>query len=161
MKNRFFDVDNNIYLNSLYIIGIVAYAKETDTIEKIILKLYLIKYPKIMRDICTKCNIKIDKDLLFDFQYENLQSEMLKYSLRLHVDGLYDALAYLYSKRLINYDSRLNQITKTDIFEEIDLNTLPKNTKALSGIINKVFDELDINSIKKSIKLIERGYYGQ
>ena len=54
MKNRFFDVDNNIYLNSLYIVALMAYTKETDTIEKIMLELFLIKYPKIILNICIR-----------------------------------------------------------------------------------------------------------
>ena len=161
MKNRFFDVDNNIYLNSLYIVALMAYTKETDTIEKIMLKLFLIKYPKIILNICIKYDIKVEKNSLFDFQYDNLQSEMLKYSLRLHVDGLYDALAYLYSKKLINYDNKVNRIIKTDTFEKIDLEILPKNTKVLADTINQIFDQFDINTIKKSIKYIERSYYGQ
>lgn len=161
MKNRFFDVDNNIYLNSLYIIALLGYSKESDSIEKIMVKLYLLKYPKIMLDICDKYSIAIDKDLLFDFQYDNLQSEMMKYSLRLHVDGLYDALSYLYSKKLINYDSKLDCITKTDMFDEIDLVVIPESTKLLADIINKIFDEYDFNNIKSLIRLIERSYYGQ
>lgn len=161
MKNRFFDVDNNIYLNGLYIISIIAYANVADTIEKIMLKLYLIKYPKVLIDICTKYYIEVNKKLLFEFQYENLQSDMLKYSMRLHVDGIYDAVAYLYSKGLIIYDSKLNHITKTEIFREVDLLAIPDNTKILVKIVNELFDKHDVEELKKSIKLIERSYYGQ
>lgn len=161
MKNRFFDVDNNIYLNSLYIVALMAYNKEVDAIEKMMLKLYLMKNPKVYLGFCKKHSIKIDKRLLYDFQYNNLQSEMQKYSLRLHIDGFNEALSYLYSKGLINYDMKQNLVLKTHLFSEINLEELPQNLAKLSANINIIFDDYDVVTIKQSIEVIERSYYGQ
>ena len=161
MKNRFFDVDNNVYLNSLYIITLMIYQKESDSIERMMLELYLLKNPRVFLDIVAKYDLRIDKSILFGFQHDNLQSEMLKYSLRLHIDGFYEALSYLFSKGLINYDSKQNSITKTDLFTEINHMELPENIKGLADIINKLFDNIGTENLKKSIESIERGYYGQ
>ena len=161
MKNRFFDVNNNIYSNSLHIVLLLKYYKESESIDNMIIKLYLIKYPKILIDICRKYNIHVNYNLFSDFQYNNTQSQMLKYSLKLNVDGFYDALTYLYIKNLINYDIKNNLIIKTKKLDEIKLNEVPKSLILLVEIIDKLFNHYNVNEIRKSIRKNERSYYGK
>lgn len=161
MKNRFFDVDNSIYLNSLYIVTLMINKDEGSSIERLMLELYLMKNPKVFIEVSKKYKIEHCKNLYFDFEYENLQSEMLKYSLRLHTEGFYEALSYLYSKDLINYDSEQNRLNKARLFNDIDLQAIPTNITSLARTIDGIFNKYNIDDLRSSIELIERSYYGQ
>lgn len=149
MINRFFDIDNNVYLNSYYIyILMLDYQIEVD-INELIVKLYLLKYPKKLIDILKDKQIKIDNNLLKDYQINNIQSDMLKYSSTVYVDGFNEAISYLYSKEIIDYNISEGTIFKGYFYNYIDKENIDKNLINISKYINSITDIYGIEFIKQ------------
>ncbi|WP_148551774.1 hypothetical protein [Paraclostridium bifermentans] len=149
MINRFFDIDNNVYLNSYYIyILMLDYQFEID-INELIVKLYLLKYPKKLINILKDKGIKIEDDLLKDYQINNIQSNMLKYSSTVYVDGFNEAISYLYSKEIIDYNISEGTIFKGTFYNYIVKENVDKNLINISKYINSITDIYGIEFIKQ------------
>lgn len=149
MINRFFDIDNNVYLNSYYIyILMLDYQFEAD-INELIVKLYLLKYPKKLINILKDKGIKIEDDLLKDYQINNIQSNMLKYSSTVYVDGFNEAISYLYSKEIIDYNISEGTIFKGTFYNYIGKENVDKNLINISKYINSITNIYGIEFIKQ------------
>ncbi|CEQ11118.1 Uncharacterised protein [[Clostridium] sordellii] len=149
MINRFFDIDNNVYLNSYYIYILMLDYKREIGINELIVKLYLLKYPKKLINILKDKEIRIEDDLLKDYQINNIQSNMLKYSSTVYVDGFNEAISYLYSKEIIDYNISKGTIFKGNVYKYIDKENIDKNLINISKYINSIIDIYGIEFIKK------------
>lgn len=159
MQNRFFDIDDNIYLNSLYIISLLYNSSAEISIEKLLIEVYLFKFPKITCELLESVGDFSFNDILYDFQINNLQNHMQKYLFTIHATGFYEALAYLYSKNLLLYKVDFGSVSKTDLFNDINIKQIPDYLLKFASKIVNLIDKSDINLLTEQIKKIERSYY--
>ncbi len=132
MINRFFDIDNNVYLNSYYIYILMLDSKSEVYINELIVELYLLKYPKKLIEILKDKQVKIEDNLFENYQINNIQSNMLKYSSTIYVDGFNEAISYLYSKDIIDYNIANGSILKGEFYKQVAKKNIdPKLNKYL------------------------------
>jgi hypothetical protein len=156
MINRFFNIDNNVYLNSFYIISLMLDRDEPIRLDKLMISLYLLKYPSIFLRVVKFLNIEIESNILKKFQIQNIQSDMLRYSSRLYVEGFNEAIAYLYSKNITEYNSKNNSIYKTSIYEKIDKSKISSEIKLLTRHIQNIINAYEVDVLRESLYFIER-----
>jgi len=149
MENRFFDVDNNVYLNGLYLLTLIQQDDKFYGLDEINLKLFLMKNPAVMINVCGKLKIDISRDAYEEYQYVNLQADMSKYLLKIQVKGLMEVIIFLYSKGLVEFDYKKYVLRATEKCIEMDLKEVPEKIIMLARIINKIFETATIKDIKK------------
>lgn len=160
MENRFFDIDNNVYLNGLYLLVLIQEDDNFYGLDEINLKLFLMKNPAIMLNVCGKLKVDISNIGYEEYQYVNLQADMSKYLLKIQVKGLMEVISFLYSKGLIEFDCKKCVLCATKKCIEMDLREVPEKIIMLARIINKIFDKATVTDIKK-ILFVEGDYlYG-
>ena len=151
MQNRFFDIDNNIFFNGLYLLSLICNERKVYKLEEINLKLFLIKNPYIMLNVYEKLGISLSKDIFKEFQYFNLQADMSRYLLKVQVKGLLEALNFLYSKGLIEVNYQKKSMEPTLKCMQIDKNDIPDEIMLVSNRINELFETVIIKDIKKAL----------
>ena len=161
MENRFFDVNKSIYLNGLYILVLLKNLEKSIEMDKLLLGFYFMKYPKVLVDVAEKNKIQINTDCFQEYDLDNIESNMLKFSIRIHTEGLYDALAYLYSKDIISYLVSDDKVSKSIQFENIEFLQVPKNLIEAGASVIKVIEDVGVPKLKESINDLEREYYEQ
>lgn len=153
MGNRFFDIDNNVYLNGLYVVALIGMDEKTYKLGELNLKLFLIKNPYVFLNLCNNLAVQVNKDIFEQFQYCNLQAEMSKYILKVQVKGLLETLNFLYSKGLVQINYSKDMIQANVKCVELYQNEIPYKIKLVSNEINKLFDKVLIKDIKKALFL--------
>lgn len=161
MENRFFDVNKSIYLNSLYILVLLKNLKNSIEMEKLLIGFYFIKYPKVLVDVAEINKIKINTNCFQDYDLDNIETNMLKFSMRIHTEGLFDSLSYLYSKDIISYSGREDKVSKSLQFEKVDFLQVPKYLIEAGVSVIKVIEGVGVPKLKESIDDLERVYYEQ
>ncbi|WP_346911079.1 hypothetical protein [Faecalicatena orotica] len=156
MENRFFDIDNNVYLNGLYIAALLVNVTSTYKLEEINLKLFLMKNPSVLLNLCKYLDIPINRNIFEEFQYSNLQADMSKYLLKVQVSGLMETLNFLYSKGLIKLDYNKNMVSSTEKCQKLVNNEMPEKIRCIASKINELFTKRDMKSIKGTL-FIEKG----
>lgn len=161
MKNRFFDVNKSIYLNGLYILVLLKTIEKSIEMEKLLIGFYFMKYPKVLFDVAEKNQIKINTNCFQEYDLDNIETNMLKFSMRIHTEGLYDALSYLYSKDIISYSGSDDKVSKGLQFENIDFLQVPEYLIEAGASVNKVIEAMGVAKLKESINDLEKVYYEQ
>ena len=149
MENRFFDIDNNIYLNGLYVVALIGSEMNTYKIEVVNLKLYLLKNPNVFLNTCDNLRFSVDKSVFKQFQYSNLQADMNKYILKVQVKGLLETLNFLYSKGLVELNFERNKVKATEKCMKMYNIDVPEEIKYIAREINVLFENVAIKDIKK------------
>lgn len=160
MENRFFDIDNNVYLNGLYLVVLICGDNKNYKLEEINLKLFIMKNPHILLNVCEYLKIEISRELFYEYQYSNLQSEMTKYLLKVQVKGLIEAINFLYSKGLIEVNYQRNNLHATEKCIDMNLNEIPQNIIDVANKVNSIFQKITINDLKK-ILFVEGDYLNE
>lgn len=158
MENRFFDIDNNVYLNGLYIVALIYNDNKAYKLDEINLKLFLIKNPYIMLSVCRNLRIQIPKEIFAEYQYVNFQADMSKYLLKVQVKGLMETINFLYSKGLVDVDYKKGSLQATSKCMKMDLSTVPKRILSVADKINSIFEKVAIQDVKK-ILFVEGDLY--
>lgn len=149
MINRFFDIDNNVYLNSYYIYILMLDSKSEVYINELIVELYLLKYPKKLIEILKDKQVKIEDNLFENYQINNIQSNMLKYSSTIYVDGFNEAISYLYSKDIIDYNIANGSILKGEFYKQVAKKNIDQNLINISKYIHLIIDRYGIEVIRQ------------
>lgn len=149
MENRFFDIDNNVYLNGLYLVLLIRADDKEYKLDVINLKLFMMKNPHIMLNVCQNLGIEISKDMFDEYQYLNLQADMSKYLLKVQVKGLMEAINFLYSKGLVEANYQKGSLHATAKCIEMDLNRVPEKIINVANKVNSIFQEIAMKDIKK------------
>lgn len=161
MENRFFDVNKSIYLNGLYILVLLKNLEKSIEMEKLLIGFYFMKYPKVLVDVAEKNKIKINTNCFQEYDLDNIETNMLKFSMRIHIEGLYDALSYLYSKDIISYSGSDDKFSKSLQFENVDFLQVPEYLIEAGSSAIKVIEAVGVPKLKESINDLERVYYEQ
>lgn len=161
MENRFFDINKSIYLNGLYILVLLKNLEECIEMEKLLIGFYFMKYPKVLVDVAEKNEIKINTNCFQEYDLDNIETDMLKFSMRIHTEGLYDALSYLYSKDIISYSESDDKVSKSLQFQKVDFLQIPKYLIEEGASVIKVIEAVGVPKLKESINDLERVYYEQ
>ena len=161
MENRFFDVNKSIYLNGLYILVLLKNLEKSIEMEKLLIGFYFIKYPKVLVDVAEKNRFQIDTSCFQEYDLDNIESNMLKFSMRIHTEGLYDALSYLYSKDIISYSGSDDKVSKSLQFENVEFLQVPEYLIEAGASVIKVIEAMGVPKLKESINDLERVYYEQ
>lgn len=161
MENRFFDVNKSIYLNSLYILVLLKNLKNNIEIEKLLIGFYFMKYPKILVDVAERNKIKMNANSFQEYDLDNIETNMLKFSMRIHTEGLYDAISYLYSKDIISYSGSEDKVSKCLLFEKVNFLLVPEYLLEAGAAVIKVIEVVGVSKLKESINDLERVYYEQ
>jgi hypothetical protein len=149
MENRFFDIDNNVYLNGLYLVLLIRSEDKGYNWDEINLKLFLMKNPHIVLNVCRNLGIEIPRDLFKEYQYLNLQADMSKYLLKVQVKGLMDAINFLYSKGLAEVNYQKGNLHATAKCMKMDLEIVPEKLINVANKINSIFQEVTMKDLKK------------
>ncbi len=161
MENRFFDVNKSIYLNGLYILVLLKNLEKSIEMEKLLIGFYFMKYPKVLVDVAERYKIKINENCFQEYDLDNIETNMLKFSMRIHTEGLYDALSYLYSKDIISYSGSEDGVSKSLQFGKVDFLQVPEYLIEAGVSVIKVIEVVGVPKLKESINDLERVYYEQ
>lgn len=118
------------------------------------------KNPHILLNVCEYLKIEISRELFYEYQYSNLQSEMTKYLLKVQVKGLMEAINFLYSKGLIEVNYQRNNLHATEKCIDMNLNEIPQNIIDVANKVNSIFQKITINDLKK-ILFVEGDYLNE
>lgn len=149
MNNRFFDINRNIHLNSIYIFILLLESDGPKNIEDLMLGTYLLKYPEQILRVSSKINTKIDENLFESYQIKNIQSSISKYSSKVNVDGFYEAIHYLYSKNMIDYEIDNKSVERTRLYDSVDITSISIKTIKVARYINAIIQEYGQDNIIK------------
>lgn len=151
MENRFFDIDSNVYLNGLYIFVLISEEQKMYKLDDINLKLFLMKNPHIMMNVCKKFQIEISMSYFDEFQFDNYQVEMSKYVLKVQVKGLMESISFLYSKGLLEMNLYKGIIQATQKCIKLRNEKVPERIFYMANKINKLFAIASVKDIKKAL----------
>lgn len=141
MNNRFFDINKNVYLNSYYIYILMLNIEGGIQVKNLMLSLYLFKHLSKLNKIILNLGIKVDERLFEEYQINNIQSRMEKYSSSIYMEDFNEAISYLYSKNIIDYDVIEGIIRKTNIYYKIDKSKIPNRLIHISIYIQRIIRE--------------------
>lgn len=147
MNNRFFDINKNIHLNSIYLFILLLDSKQPQNIDDLMLGIYLLKHPEQVLRVSSKIDIKIDENLFELYQINNIQSSVANYSSKIKVDGLYEAINYLYSKNIIDYDIDTRTLLKAKLYNNVDINRISIKIIKVARYINNIIDIYGVEHI--------------
>ncbi len=149
MDNRFFDIDSNVYLNSIYILCSIYKSDRTLSIKDILFSLYLIKSPSISLALLDGKSKLSFKKKLHAYDFNNIQSEMIKYTSKIFTDGLYESLSFLFGKNLITYDINSSLVYKSENFDKLNFKRFPKDLIYKADYANKIirnYSQIELES---------------
>lgn len=147
MKNRFFDINENKYLNSIIIIAFLKLKKEQN-IEELLISLYLFRYPVILGKIFG--NIEAEK-IFKKHELENINSESVEIDTKIYINGFYDSISFLYSMNLVEYFEDEEKIKGTESIKTINTDSFPKSLELKVKYIRKHIETLRIENIEELI----------
>lgn len=151
MENRFFDIDSNVYLNSIYILSILNKFDGNLSIKKLLIMLYLIKNPKIFLGFLSNRQKVTFNKYIKAYEINNVQSEMIKYNSKIFTNGFNESLSFLYSKDLITYDLEYENIKKSDKFDNINFRKFPRDLMSKATYITKVISNYSESELELKI----------
>lgn len=151
MDNRFFDIDSNVYLNSIYILSVIFKSDKPLNIDSLLMALHLIKNPSICLSLLDKRNKVSFRKYIQDYELNNIQSEMIKYTSKIYTDGLNEALSFLFSKNLITYEFDSASVYKSSEFDKIDFKMFPKELIYKSCCVNKIMSNYALKDLEAKI----------
>lgn len=149
MKNRFFDINENKYLNSLYMIAFFQ-EKSQFKIKRLLIYLYLFKFPIVLYKLFESPDIKL---LFQDFEINNLSKKVVSIDSTIHTNSFYESLSFLFSKDLVRYDDDNDFVYITETFLNIESNKIPLNIKRKVKKILALLEKETIENIENKIIL--------
>lgn len=151
MDNRFFDIDSNVYLNSLYILSAIYISDKSFKIRELLVSLYLIKNPSICIHLLDKKNRTLFEKQIKTYEFNNIQSEMIKYTSKIYTDGLNETLSYLFSKNIISYDVNSSSIHRGSQFDKLNFKKFPKDIILKATCANKIISKYTLVELEAKI----------
>jgi oligoribonuclease NrnB/cAMP/cGMP phosphodiesterase (DHH superfamily) len=151
MDNRFFDIESNVYLNSIYILVTLYKSDKPLSMKGLLLSLYLIKNPSICLALLEKKNKILFKKNIQSYELNNIKSEMSKYTSKIYTDGLNEALSFLFSKNIITYEVNSTLVEGSSEFGKIDFKRVPKDLILKASFANKIISNYSIEELESKL----------
>lgn len=152
MNDRLFEIDSNANLNALYIIAFMTMHNREIGIKTLIVSLFLMKYPNICLELLDARDKKLFKNSLENWEINNLQNEMHKYTSAVYDEGFNNGMAFLYSRNLITYDLEKDIISMSKEANGIQTNSIPKNLIIRAKFVSKVISMYSLEELEYKIK---------
>lgn len=152
MNDRLFEIDSNANLNALYIIAFMTIHNSEVGIKSLMVSLFLMKYPNICLELLDTRNKKLFKNNLENWEINNLQNEMHKYTSAVYDEGFNNGMAFLYSRNLIDYNLEKDILGMSKEANEIQTKSIPQNLINRAKFVSKVISMYSIEELEYKIK---------
>lgn len=120
-------------------------------IKGLLLTLYLIKNPSVCLALLDKKNKVLFKKHIKEYELNNIQSEMTKYTSKIYSNGLNEALSFLFSKNIIKYEVDLALVEGTSEFNKIDFEKFPKDLIFKASYANKIIGNYSVEELESKL----------
>lgn len=148
MDNRFFDIDSNVYLNSIYILSILYKLNRPLSIKELLVALYLIKNPNICFNLLDKTRRNLFQKHIQVYEFNNIQSEMTKYTSKIYTDGLNESLSLLFSKDIITYNVGSTYVEASNNFGKLNFKKFPRGLTYKAYYVNEIMRKYPLEDLE-------------